>query len=114
PEEWTHEIVRRQVIKMQDEMTKMALNQPEMARAFLTEAIRPLLPEAFDIATHFNPSYRPWQQRIAVVPDGDFFKAIKAGKASLVTDEIESFTENGITLKSGETLDADVVITATG
>jgi cation diffusion facilitator CzcD-associated flavoprotein CzcO len=114
PEEWTHDIVRRQVIKMQDEMTRMALEQPEMARAFLKESIRPLLPEGFDIDTHFNPSYRPWQQRIAVVPEGDFFSSIKAGKASVVTDEIDTFTETGIRLRSGDTLEADVVITATG
>ncbi len=114
PEEWTHEIVRRQMIKMQDEMTRMALDYPEMARQFITEAIRPHLPEGFDIDRHFNPPYRPWQQRIAVVPEGDFFKAIQAGKASVVTDEIDTFTEKGITVKSGETLEADIVITATG
>jgi cation diffusion facilitator CzcD-associated flavoprotein CzcO len=114
PEEWTHEIVRLQVIQMQDLMTKMALEQPEMARTFLMESIKPLLPEGFDIDKHFNPRYRPWQQRLAVLPEGDMFKAIKAGKASVVTDEIESFTETGILLKSGETLEADIVITATG
>jgi len=114
PEEWTHEIVRRQVIQMQDLMTKMALEQPEMARTFLIESIKPLLPEGFDIDKHFNPRYRVWQQRLAVLPEGDLFKAIKAGKASVVTDEIESFTEKGILLRSGETLEADIVITATG
>src|SRR5439155_27158807 len=114
PEEWTHEIVRRQVIKMQDEMTRMALEHPDMARQFLTEAIRPLLPEGFDIDRHFNPPYRPWQQRLAVVPEGDFFNSIKDGKASVVTDEIETFTASGITTKSGEVIDADIVITATG
>jgi len=114
PEEWTHEIVRRQVIKMQDEMTRMAMDYPDMARQFLTEAIRPLLPEGFDIDRHFNPPYRPWQQRLAVVPEGDFFSAINAGKASVVTDEIETFTETGIKTKSGDVLEADIVITATG
>jgi monooxygenase len=114
PEEWTHEIVRRQVIQMQDVMTKMALEQPDVARTFLLESIRPLLPEGFEVEKHFNPRYRPWQQRIAVLPEGDMFKAIKAGKASVVTDEISSFTEDGILLASGETLEADVVITATG
>jgi len=98
PDEWTHEIIRRQIFKMQDEMNRMVIDNPDMARQFLTEAIRPLLPEGFDIDKHFNPPYRPWQQRLAVVPEGDFFSAIKAGKASVVTDEIETFTENGIKL----------------
>ena len=63
---------------------------------------------------HFTPSYRPWRQRIAFVPDGDIFQGIKAGKVSVVTDEIDRFTETGIQLKSGEELEADIIITATG
>ena len=63
---------------------------------------------------HFNPRYRPWQQRIAFVPDADLFKSIREGKASVVTDQIEAFTEGGIRLQSGQVLDADVVISATG
>ena len=114
PPEWTHEIVRRQIFKMQDEMNRMVIDNPDMARQFLKEAIRPLLPEDFDIDKHFNPPYRPWQQRLAVVPEGDFFSSIKAGKASVVTDEIETFTEEGIQVKSGDLLHADIIITATG
>src|SRR3712207_2366137 len=76
--------------------------------------MRPLLPEGFDIDEHFNPSYRPWQQRLAVVPDGDLFTALREGTASVVTDTIETFTETGIRLTSGEDLEADVVVTATG
>jgi cation diffusion facilitator CzcD-associated flavoprotein CzcO len=67
-----------------------------------------------DVATHFTPRYRPRRQRIAFVPDGDFLEAIRSGKASVVTGEIESFTEAGILLKSGETLETDIIITATG
>ena len=95
-------------------MTKMCLEQPEMARQFLIDATRAELPEGFDVEKHFNPSYRPWQQRIAVLPDGDLFKSIKKGQASVVTDQIETFDAKGIQLASGERLDADVVITATG
>ena len=95
-------------------MTKMCLDQPEMARQFLIEATRAELPEGFDVEKHFNPSYRPWQQRIAVLPDGDLFKSIKKGQASVVTDQIDTFDAKGIQLASGERLDADVVITATG
>ena len=88
PDEWTHEIVRRKILKDQDVITKMSFEDPETLRFFLLEQIRPLLPEGFDIDRHFNPTYRPWQQRIAVVPDGDFFKSVQSGQASVVTDQI--------------------------
>ena len=114
PDEWTHEIVRRKILKDQDAITKMSFEDPETLRFFLLEQIRPLLPEGFDIDRHFNPSYRPWQQRIAVVPDGDFFTSVQSGQASVVTDQIAAFTEHGIRLASGDVLEADVVITATG
>ncbi|MHB1446280.1 MAG: flavin-containing monooxygenase [Acidimicrobiales bacterium] len=114
PEEWTHEIVRRKIIHDQDAITKLSFDAPEMLRQFLIDTIRPLLPEGFDIDRHFNPAYRPWQQRIAVLPDGDLFKAMKAGQASVVTDQIERFNQTGIELASGDVLEADIVITATG
>ena len=114
PDEWTHEIVRRQLIKMQSDVARMSFESPELMRAFLLDAIRPLLPEGFDVDKHFGPSYRPWQQRLALLPDGDLFTAIREGKADVVTDQIVRFTEKGIDLASGEHLDADVVITATG
>jgi cation diffusion facilitator CzcD-associated flavoprotein CzcO len=72
------------------------------------------LPPDYDVATHFTPSYRPWRQRIAFVPDADLFKGIASGKASVVTDEIERFTPTGIQLKSGKALEADIIVTATG
>jgi cation diffusion facilitator CzcD-associated flavoprotein CzcO len=72
------------------------------------------LPSGYDIATHFTPRYDPWDQRMCLVPDGDFFAAIKAGKADVVTDHIEEFTQAGIKLRSGAELEADVIITATG
>ncbi len=114
PEEWTHEIVRRQILHDQAMMTNLALAFPEEARQILLDEIRPLLPEGFDVDRHFNPPYRPWQQRIALLPDGDLFEGIRSGKASVVTDQIDTFTETGIALQSGETLDADIIITATG
>ena len=77
-------------------------------------AARALLPEGFDVEKHFNPSYRPWQQRIALVPDGDLFAAIRSGKASVVTDGIERFDATGVRLVSGAHLDADIIVTATG
>jgi monooxygenase len=114
PAEWTHEIVRRQMFQMTEMISQMSATQPDMVRAMLLEGIKAALPEGFDIEKHFMPSYRPWQQRIAVLPDGDLFKAISAGKVSVVTDTIDRFADDGIRLSSGELLDADVVITATG
>jgi cation diffusion facilitator CzcD-associated flavoprotein CzcO len=113
-EAWIHEIVRRSILYTQSEFTKRAANEPETVKKELIGAIQEYLPEGYDVDTHFTPSYRPWQQRIAFVPDGDIFKGIAAGKASIVTDEIECFTKSGIKLRSGEELEADIVITATG
>jgi cation diffusion facilitator CzcD-associated flavoprotein CzcO len=114
PEEWIHEIVRRKILHDQEEISRLSFEEPEFLRQFLIDTIRPLLPEGFDVDRHFNPTYRPWQQRIAVLPDGDLFEAVRKGDASVVTDQIETFTETGIALESGETLEADVIITATG
>lgn len=113
-ESWVHEIVRKKVLYDQQEMTRRSVEEPEAVKAELLEAARAFLPPDFDIATHFTPRYRPWQQRLAFIPDGDLFKGIAAGQASVVTDHIERFTENGIALKSGGELEADVIITATG
>jgi cation diffusion facilitator CzcD-associated flavoprotein CzcO len=114
PEAWVHEIVRQKILLDSGAITRLAIEFPELAREELLKPIREILGDDFDIETHFNPKYKPWQQRIALVPDGDFFEAIKGGKVTVVTDEIDSFTKTGIKLKSGATLDADVIITATG
>ncbi len=114
PDEWTHEIVRRKISREMDAVSRMSFESPELLREMLLESIKPLLPEDFDVERHFSPSYRPWQQRIAVLPEGDLFSWIRAGKVSIHTDQIERFTETGIRLASGELLEADVVVTATG
>ena len=114
PDEWTHEIMRRAYIAQSDEITRMSFEQPEELRKLLLEELRQQLPEDFDVEAHFSPRYRPWQQRLALVPEGDLFAAIRAGRASVVTDTIESFDETGLTVSSGEHLDADIVVTATG
>jgi cation diffusion facilitator CzcD-associated flavoprotein CzcO len=114
PPEWTHEILRRQYIQQTDLLAAMGRDDPAQLHELLTEAIRPLLPEGTDIEKHFVPRYRPWQQRIVIVPDGDFFESMRAGKASVVTDTITEFTEKGVQISSGEVLEADVVVTATG
>ena len=114
PEEWVHELVRRKVLFDQEVFTRRAFEEPEAVRAELLEGVRLFLGPDYDIEKHFTPKYRPWRQRIAFVPDGDLFQGIASGKASMVTDEIETFTETGLLLKSGEKLDADIIITATG
>jgi len=114
PEEWIHEIVRRRILTDGEAIIKMSFDDPDALRSALVEGVRELLPEGFDVDRHFNPPYRPWQQRIALLPDGDLFKAVRDGQASVATDQIDHFTETGIALTSGEHLDADVIITATG
>jgi monooxygenase len=87
---------------------------PELAAGFLVGRVRDAVGGALSVSTHFKPSYRPWDQRLCVVPDGDLFTAIRSGAASVVTDHIEMFTERGIALRSGGHLDADLIVTATG
>jgi cation diffusion facilitator CzcD-associated flavoprotein CzcO len=113
-ETWIHEITRRHILYEQDAFTRRTFSEPESAKKDLLAAVEAYLGPDYDIATHFTPKYRPWRQRIAFIPDGDLFQSIKAGKASVVTDEIERFTGTGILLKSGNTLDADIIVTATG
>jgi len=115
-EEWIHEIVRRKILFEQDMFTRRSFTEPEKVKEELLGGIRAALGPGSDveIEQHFTPSYRPWRQRIAFVPDADLFQAVKSGKASVVTDEIDRFTETGIRLKSGKTLAADIIITATG
>jgi cation diffusion facilitator CzcD-associated flavoprotein CzcO len=103
-EEWIHEIVRRKILFEQDWFTRRSFTEPEAVKKELLGAVRAVLPEGYDVDTHFTPSYRPWRQRIAFVPDADLFKAIAEGKASVVTDHIDRFTEKGILLKSGKEL----------
>jgi cation diffusion facilitator CzcD-associated flavoprotein CzcO len=114
PEDWTHEILRRSYSAQFNELARMSHEAPDDLRAFLIESMRPLLPEGFDVEKHFTPRYRPWQQRIAIVPEGDLFAALREGKASVVTDTIETFTEKGIRVGCGEEIEADVVVSATG
>ncbi len=87
---------------------------PDRAKALLVGGARRALRGDGDLAKHFTPTYDPWDQRLCVVPNGDLFEAIREGKASVVTDRIETFTEKGIKLVSGAELEADLVVTATG
>ncbi len=93
---------------------ELARRAPELTKKRIKELVREELGEGYDVETHFNPSYDPWDQRLCLVPDSDLFRSIRDGRASVVTDRIETFTEKGLKLESGEELEADVVVTATG
>ena len=86
--------------------TRRTFTEPEVVKEELLEGVRDYLGPDYDVATHFTPRYRPWQQRLAFIPDGDLFQGIRDGKASVVTNEIERFTASGILLKSGKVLEA--------
>jgi monooxygenase len=88
--------------------------QPEMMKRFFIKSPTKELSKGYDVATHFTPKYKPWDERLCVVPEGDLFKAINQGKASVVTSQIDTFTKEGILLQTGEELKADIIITATG
>ncbi|MDX2034661.1 MAG: NAD(P)/FAD-dependent oxidoreductase [Blastocatellia bacterium] len=87
---------------------------PDATRRMLLSLIRKQLGPQYDVATHFSPRYNPWDERLCVVPDNDFFEAMNAGKVSVATDHIETFTETGLRLTSGREIEADIIVTATG
>ena len=93
---------------------KLCKWKPEFMKKTLLKEVQKTLGAEFDVAKHFTPSYKPWDQRVCLVPDGDFFNSIKNGKATVVTEHIAHFTETGIALQSGQELLADVVVSATG
>jgi len=93
---------------------QLSRRRPKLAKALLRKGLERQLPPGYDIDTHFKPRYNPWDQRLCLVPDGDLFEALCDGRASIVTDQIETFTETGLTLASGAELEADLIVTATG
>ena len=113
PEKLAYKITRFKNIKMQDVSFKMARDKPEKVKDTLYKKIEKALGENYDKDT-FTPPYNPWEQRLCLVPDADLFEAMKAGKADIVTGHIEKFEKGGVRLKSGEFLEADIIITATG
>lgn len=109
-----HRVVRQQINYDMEVMIRRCASEPEAVKEELFAAAREYLGPDFELAPHFTPSYRPWQQRVAFLPEGDMFRKIAEGKVAAVTDHIEGFTRKGILLKSGRELEADVIITATG
>lgn len=109
-----HRVVRQQINYDQEVIVQRCIDEPEVVKAELFEAAKEYLGPDIDLSPHFTPSYRPWQQRVAFLPDGDLFVKIREGKVSAVTDTIDRFTEKGVRTFSGEELEADIIITATG
>jgi monooxygenase len=114
PDKAAYAITRKKNTAFQQVMYKRMRKNPDKAKGFLVNRVSKALGPDFDVDTHFTPSYAPWDQRLCLVPNGDLFESMKNGDSSVVTGHIETFTETGITLTSGEHLDADVVVTATG
>lgn len=114
PPEQFHEIMRRRVMLEQAELTRRSREEPDAVRTELLEAARAYLGNACALDPHFSPTYRPWRQRLAVIPEGDLYRAIRAGTVEMETGEIASLTENGIVMKDGKEVPADVIVSATG
>ena len=113
PDRLAYRITRFKNIRMQDFSFKMARDKPEKVKSALHKKIKQALGPDYDKAT-FDPPYNPWDQRVCLVPDADLFEAMKAGKADVVTGHIEKFERGGVRLASGDFLEADIIITATG
>lgn len=114
PAKTAYRIVRRRNILRETFFYQLSQKWPDFAKKVLINGIRKELGKDYDVERHFTPYYNPWDQRVCLVPDSDLFKAIKQGKARVMTDHIHSFTEKGIQLKSGVELAADIIVTATG
>jgi monooxygenase len=114
PERTAYSIVRWKNVLLSFLSYQFSRRRPEVMRRLIRKATTAQLPAGFDVATHFSPRYQPWDQRLCVVPDGDLFRAIRKGTAGIATGTIETFTPTGVRLTSGEHLDADIIVTATG
>ena len=113
PKKLAHSLIRLKNILIQIIFFKLCKSFPESMKEFIIKGAEKQLGN-FPVDPHFRPNYKPWEQRFCIAPDGDFFKVIKDGKASIITEHIDCFTKNGILLKSGKTIVADTIITATG
>jgi cation diffusion facilitator CzcD-associated flavoprotein CzcO len=114
PEKLAYGLTRWKNVSLQALIFQLSRRCPALVKKLLRRSARQWLGDDFDIDTHFNPRYNPWDQRLCLVPNGDLFRSLRKGSSSIVTDHIERFTENGIQLKSGDFLEADIIVTATG
>ncbi len=113
-EKRSYNVTRWKNVAVSTTLFQLSRRRPALMRRFIRKENVKLLPQGYDVDTHFKPAYDPWDQRLCLVPDGDLFEAISAGTATVVTDRIRTFTETGLELEAGECLEADVVVTATG
>ncbi|MDQ8038649.1 MAG: NAD(P)/FAD-dependent oxidoreductase [Pedobacter sp.] len=113
PEMAVYRLGRTRNLGLQMGVYNLSMTRPKVVRRILLGQVRAQVGKDFDMK-HFTPQYNPWEERLCAVPNGDLFKVLRKGKASVVTDHIDSFTANGIKLKSGQELEADIIITATG
>ena len=114
PAMWAYRLSRWKNVSFMTYVYQLSQAFPNFVKKGIIKKARKQLGTDFDVDTHFTPRYRPWEQRMCLIPDADMFEAIKSGRASVVTDQIETFTEKGILLKSGQELEADIIVTATG
>jgi cation diffusion facilitator CzcD-associated flavoprotein CzcO len=114
PKKAAYRVMRAYSVPFQMWFYRHARKRPEKVKEFILGEARAKLPAGYDVGKHFTPRYNPWDERLCFMDDDDLFKVIASGKASVETDEIETFTERGIRLKSGKLLDADIVVSATG
>lgn len=114
PERWAYAATRWKNVGAQRLLYRLTRKRPETVKKFLLRRVERALGSSYDVNKHFTPRYHPWDERLCFVPDDDFFEAVRSGKASVVTDTIETFTAKGLRLSSGQELDADIVVTATG
>jgi cation diffusion facilitator CzcD-associated flavoprotein CzcO len=114
PAKIAYAIVRWKNARLMTLNFKLCRRAPKLMRGLIRSGVARRLPAGYDLDTHFNPRYEPWDQRLCLAPDGDLFDALSNGRASVATDEIETFTESGLKLVSGEEIAADIIVTATG
>jgi cation diffusion facilitator CzcD-associated flavoprotein CzcO len=114
PASWAYAITRWKNVALQQLLYRRTRTHPHKVKQKLLDMVRKELGPDYDVETHFTPRYNPWDQRLCLVPNSDLFEAIRSGKASVVTDTIDRFTEKGVRLASGDELEADIVVTATG
>ena len=114
PDKTAYAITRWKNIRFQQMVYRRTRTDPDKVKEKLLDMVRKELGPDYDVDTHFTPHYNPWDQRLCLVPNSDFFESVKSGNASIVTDTIDTFTEKGVLLESGSELDADIIVTATG
>ncbi len=114
PEKLAYRAVRLKNVALMTLSYQLSRRRPELMKSLIRRGVERELPDGYDVDADFRPRYNPWDQRLCLVPDGDLFAAIRRGAASVVTDQVQTFTERGVQLRSGRELEADIIVTATG